>query len=429
MVPLPATRWRQSPTQNANTDWRSGLAPRAITDIRALGVHRSLGLQVMFGSSIMMIMGTGLIYPVLPVIAEALDIGEGNIGLVLTAFTLPAVFLAPVAGLLIDLRGRKQVLVFSLLLYGAAGLSIAFVDSLAMLLVLRVLQGIAYAGIMPLVVVLIGDTFAKEQETTAQGLKVILDNMTILVLPASAGALATIAWQAPFVLYAPAIPLGLAAARWLPEPVVDKHERTHAYLKEVFLASLRVRSMAIFSMSSMRFFLEISFFIYLPLYVLNELGVSVGTGGLLFSVYAVGSIATAGLVGALGRLFERVPMVIAAFLVQAACLAVAAIAPNVWVLGLVMLAFGLAHGVISPAQKSLLTQSVGGQLRGGFVAVDRISQNTAKSIAPVIAGAIVVFSSIATMFQVMAVVAVSWALVVGALQLRGMMRPAVEVSD
>jgi MFS family permease len=357
----------------------------------------------MFGSSIMMIMGAGLIYPVLPVIAEALDIGEGNIGLVLTAFTLPAVFLAPVAGLLIDLRGRKQVLVFSLLLYGAAGLSIAFVDSLAMLLGLRVLQGIAYAGIMPLVVVLIGDTFAKEQETTAQGLKVILDNMTILVLPASAGALATIAWQAPFVLYAPAIPLGLAAARWLPEPVVDKHERTHAYLKEVFLASLRVRSMAIFSMSSMRFFLEISFFIYLPLYVLNE-------------------------VGAIARRFERVPMVIGAFLVQAACLAVAAIAPNVWVLGLVMLAFGLAHGVISPAQKSLLTQSVPGQLRGGFVAVDRISQNTAKSIAPVIAGAIVVFSSIATMFQVMAVVAVSWALVVGALQIRGMMRPAVEVS-
>ena len=158
------------------------------------------------------------------------------------------------------------------------------------------------------------------------------------------------------------------------------------------------------------------------------MGVSVGKGGLLFSVYAVGSIATAGLVGALARRFERVPMVIGAFLVQAACLAVAAIAPNVWVLGLVMLAFGLAHGVISPAQKSLLTQSVPGQLRGGFVALDRISQNTAKSIAPVIAGAIVVFSSIATMFQVMAVVAVSWALVVGALQLRGMMRPAVEVS-
>jgi len=402
------------------------VAPRAIADIRALGVHRSPGLQVIFGSSIMMIMGASLIYPVLPVIAEALDIGEGNIGLVLTAFTLPAVFLSPVAGLLIDRRGRKQVLVFSLLLYGAAGLSIAFVDSLAMLLGLRALQGIGYAGIMPLVVVLIGDTFTKEQETTAQGLKVVLDRMTLLVLPAAAGVLATIAWQAPFVLYSLAIPLGLAAARWLPEPAIEKHEQTHAYVKEVFLASLRVRSMAIFSMSSMRFFLEMSFFIYLPLYALNELGVSVGKGGLLFSVFAVGSIATAGSVDALARRFERVPMVVGAFLVQAACLGVASVAPNVLVLGLVMLAFGLANGVISPAQKSLLTQSVPGQLRGGFVAADRISQNTAKSIAPIIAGAIVVFSSIAVMFQVMALIAASWALVVGALQLRGMLGPPVE---
>ena len=399
------------------------MAPRAITDIRALGVHRSPGLQVIFGSSIMMIMGASLIYPVLPVIAEALDIGEGNIGLMLTAFTLPAVFLAPVMGMLIDRRGRKQVLVVSLLLYGAAGLAIAFVDSLGMLLGLRVLQGIAYAGIMPLVVVLIGDTFNEEQETTAQGLKVVLDRMTLLVLPAAAGVLAAVAWQAPFVLYALAIPLGLAAARWLPEPAIEKHERTHAYVKEVFLASLQVRSMAIFSMSSMRFFLEMSFFIYLPLYALNELGVSVSKGGLLFTVFAVGSIATAGLVGALARRFERVPMVVGAFLVQAACLGVASIAPNVWVLGGVMLAFGLANGVISPAQKSLLTQSVPGQLRGGFVAADRISQNTAKSIAPIIAGAIVVFADIASMFQVMALIAASWALLVGALQLRGSLRP------
>ena len=62
-----------------------------------------------------------MIYPVLPVIADALEIGEGSIGLLITAFTLPAVFLAPIGGMLIDLRGRKQVLVASLLLYGIAG--------------------------------------------------------------------------------------------------------------------------------------------------------------------------------------------------------------------------------------------------------------------------------------------------------------------
>jgi MFS family permease len=124
--------------------------------------------------------------------------------------------------------------------------------------------------------------------------------------------------------------------------------------------------------------------------------------------------------------------VIIAFAVQGACLAVASFAGSVWVLGGVMLVFGLANGVISPAQKSLLTQSVPAQLRGGFVAADRIAQNTAKSMAPLIAGAIVVFASIETMFQVMAVLAGSWAVVAGALEVRGklsiIMRDPAEVN-
>jgi MFS family permease len=326
--------------------------------------------------------------------------------------------------MLMDLRGRKVVLVAGLLLYGVAGAAIAFVDSLAWLLALRAIQGVGYAGIMPLVVVLIGDTFSKEQETTAQGVKVVLDRATLLVLPATAGLLAGVAWQAPFLLYAAAIPLALAAARYLPEQPMQRHAHAPSYVREVFLASLRVRSMAIFSMSSMRFFIEMSFFVYLPLFALSNLDIAVNRGGLLFTVFAIGSIATASTVGSIARRFERVPLVIAAFFLQGLCLLAASVAGTVWVLGAAMLAFGLANGVISPAQKSLLTQSVPGQLRGGFVAADRIAQNTAKSIAPVIAGVIVVFASIETMFQTMGALAIVWALVVAGLELRGMLRPA-----
>jgi len=396
---------------------------RAVYDIRSLGVHRSIGLQVIFGSSVMMIMGASLVYPVLPVVADSLGIPIGQIGLVLTAFTVPAVFLAPVGGMLMDLRGRKLVLVAGLLLYGVAGTAIAFVDSLPWLLALRAIQGVGYAGIMPLVVVLIGDTFSREQETTAQGVKVVLDRATLLVLPAAAGFLAGIAWQAPFLLYAAAIPLGLAAARYLPEQPMERHAHAPSYIREVFLASLRVRSMAIFSMSSMRFFIETSFFVYLPLFALNNLDVAVNRAGLLFTVFAIGSIVTATTVGSITRRFERIPLVIAAFLAQGLCLLASSMAGSVWVLGVAMLAFGLANGVISPAQKSLLTQSVPGQLRGGFVAADRIAQNTAKSIAPVVAGAVVVFASIETMFQAMGAFAIGWALVVVGLELRGMLQP------
>jgi len=118
-------------------------------------------------------------------------------------------------------------------------------------------------------------------------------------------------------------------------------------------------------------------------------------------------------------------LVTGAFLVQAGCLSVAALAQNVWWLGAAMLVFGLANGIISPAQKSLLTQSVPRQLRAGFVSADRISQQVAKSIAPLIAGFIVVFTSIQMMFMVMGVFTLGWVIVVVALNARGALRPSL----
>jgi len=396
----------------------------AVRSVGALGIHRNVSLQVIYASSVMMIMGTGVIYPVLPVIAQSLDVPRSQIGLILTVFTLPSVFLAPVVGMLADLKGRKVVLSSCLLLYGVAGLGITFVDSFNSLLVLRALQGVGYAGVMPLTIVLIGDTFTRETETSAQGIKVLLDRAALLVIPVAVGGLSALAWQMPFVLYALTIPLALVAMVRLREPVVAKEERPQNYLKMVGRACLEIRSLTIFSMSSMRFFLEFSFFTYLPIFAIETLGVSVIKGGFLFGVFALGSMMTASVIGPLAMRFERVPLVAVAFLAQAGCLALAAWAQNVWGLGAAMLVFGLSNGIISPAQKSLLTQSVSRQLRAGFVSADRISQQVAKSIAPLIAGFIVAFTSIQIMFAVMGVFTLIWVMVVGALNAKGALKPS-----
>ena len=397
----------------------------AMRSVGDLGIHRNVSLQVIYASSVMMIMGTGVIYPVLPVIAQSLEVPRSQIGLILTVFTLPSIFLAPVIGMLADLKGRKVVLSSCLLLYGVAGLGITFVDSFSSVLVLRALQGVGYAGVMPLTIVLIGDTFTRETETSAQGIKVLLDRAALLVIPIAVGALSALAWQMPFVLYALTIPLAFVAMLRLRERAVVQEERPQNYFKMVGMACLKVRSLTIFSMSSMRFFLEFSFFTYLPIFAIETLGVSVIKGGFLFGIFALGSMMTASAIGPLAARFERVPLVTGVFSVQAGCLSVAALAQNVWWLGAAMLVFGLANGIISPAQKSLLTQSVPRQLRAGFVSADRISQQVAKSIAPLIAGFIVVFTSIQMMFMVMGVFTLGWVIVVVALNARGALRPSL----
>ena len=108
----------------------------AMRSVGDLGIHRNVSLQVIYASSVMMIMGTGVIYPALPVIAQSLEVPRSQIGLILTVFTLPSILLAPVIGMLADLKGRKIVLSSCLLLYGVAGLGITFVDSFSSVLVL-----------------------------------------------------------------------------------------------------------------------------------------------------------------------------------------------------------------------------------------------------------------------------------------------------
>ncbi len=310
-------------------------------------------------------------------------------------------------------------MVISLLLWGAAGLSISLVSDFTWLLILRAIQGVGHSGIMPLAVVLIGDTYAKEQETAAQGMKVFMDRTGALCFPVVAGLLGAIAWQAPFILYGSAIPLAACVLRWLPEPSIARHTRPLPYFKDVFALARRLRSLVIFSMSSLRWFLQHAFFTYLPFFVLYTLGVTVAKVGILFSIYALGAMVTASQVGTLVGHYERVRLVILAFVVQGLCLLATPVVPDIWWLGAVMLIFGLANGVISPAQKSLLTQSAPGKLRGGVVSADRVLAAISRTVSPPIAGLILALGNAEVLFRTLGAIALVWVAIASVLQMRG----------
>ena len=383
---------------------------KALAEIRTLNLHRSGSLQAIFGSSMLMIMGASLVYPILPVVVEALSVSEQQIGWVLSSFALPAVFLAPITGALCDLYGRKFILVFCLFLYGLAGGLIVLADSFPILLGLRFLQGVAYAGIMPLVVVLIGDIYRGEQEATAQGMKVVLDRVALLMIPAASGLLGAIAWQMPFLLYLLAIPIAVIAWLKLPETYLERNSTTGKYIRDVFKKSIRFRSLIIISMSSLRFFVEFSFFTYLPLFAIANIGIGVDRGGFLFTIFAIGAIVTASQVRLFSSRMGSMQSVALGFGVQSLCLIATCFSTNLWQLGLILLIFGFTNGIISPTQKSLLTQSVGTELRGGFVAADRVAQNSAKFISPLLAGLIISFADIPTMFIFLGVLTGFWAI-------------------
>jgi hypothetical protein len=60
--------------------------------------------------------------------------------------------------------------------------------------------------------------------------------------------------------------------------------------------------------------------------------------------------------------------------------------------------YGLANGVISPMQKSLLTQNAPTEMRGGIVSFDRLIQQVSKTTSTSIVGLMLVSAELPTIF-------------------------------
>src|SRR5690606_30271034 len=69
-----------------------------------------------------MVLGNSMLIPVLPAMGHALDVIPVQVGLLITAFSVPAGLLIPLAGALADRYGRKIIMVPALMLYGLGGL-------------------------------------------------------------------------------------------------------------------------------------------------------------------------------------------------------------------------------------------------------------------------------------------------------------------
>ena len=68
-----------------------------------------------------MVLGNSMLIPVFPKFEQVLNINQVKVGLLVTAFSLPAGLLIPFSGILSDRIGRKIVIAPALVLYGLGG--------------------------------------------------------------------------------------------------------------------------------------------------------------------------------------------------------------------------------------------------------------------------------------------------------------------
>ncbi len=155
---------------------------------------RDRNLYVIFGITLSAVMGVTTIAPALPSIAHSFEISADKIGLLITFFTLPGIFITPILGILADKYGRKVILVPSLFTFGIAGAACAYAVSFEQLLLFRVIQGMGSASLGALNLTLIGDLYSGNDRATAMGYNGSVLSIGTAVYPAIGGALAIAGW-------------------------------------------------------------------------------------------------------------------------------------------------------------------------------------------------------------------------------------------
>ncbi|MBR7741844.1 MFS transporter [Phycicoccus sp. BSK3Z-2] len=166
-----------------------------------------LVIGTLLAASTLTIMAAAVISPSLPALGPALGSGSDDgvlVRLALTITSLGIALTAVVVGSASDRLGPVPVLLGSLALYAVAGVAGAFAPSLAVLLVTRVLLGIGVGGVMTSISTLITREFDGEERRRYIGLQQTFASLGGVVFLPLAGWLSTIAWNAPFWIYAAA---------------------------------------------------------------------------------------------------------------------------------------------------------------------------------------------------------------------------------
>ncbi len=156
------------------------------------------------------------------------ELGVANAELLVRlVLTFPALFIvigSPIAGIIIDKFGRKPLLAASALLYGLAGSSGGYLESIELILVGRALLGLAVAGIMTSATTLITDYFTGQSRASFIGLQAAFMGFGGVLFLSLGGRLADLNWHAPFLIYLFALLLFLPIIFCLYEP--DRTQRS-----------------------------------------------------------------------------------------------------------------------------------------------------------------------------------------------------------
>ncbi|MFT2815342.1 MFS transporter [Leifsonia sp. A12D58] len=359
---------------------RVGSKPRLPRDVYVLGVI-----------SFFVMVGFGVVIPVLPVYVRSFNVGNFEIGAVVSAFALMRLIASPFCGRLIDLMGERLVLAVGIGIVAVSSGLVGIAGSYPQLLLLRGVGGIGSAMFtVAAMTMLLGST---SPALRARAIGVYQGGFLLggMAGPAIGGLLAAISLTAPFFFYAGTLAVAGIIGLILLRPRTIRHDASAAAADVVapipfrmVLTDRRYRAACVanFAQGWTSFGVRSAL---IPVLIVEVLNGPTAWTGLAFAVAAVAQTIALAPAARFIDTVGRKPAIIGSFAAAAIIIAAVPFAPNIVVLTVLLCLYGVAAAFMGTAPAAVVGDAAGSR-SARAVAVFSMCADIGAIIGPLVAG-------------------------------------------
>ena len=358
-------------------------------------------LIVIFTTVFIDLVGFGIVIPVLPFYAEGstFNATPRTVGLLFASYSIMQLIFSPVLGGLSDRFGRRPVLFISIIGTGIGFLILGLANTLALLFIGRILDGIT-GGNISTAQAYIADITTKENRAKGMGLIGAAFGLGFIFGPAIGGILSRWGIHVPF-FFAAALCFANALLLYftLPETVTPDHPARISAVRGRGISQL-IRSL---KQPRLAFVLVIYFMFVVAfsimttsfsLYVMFRFGYDAQHTGYIFAyVGLISVIVQGGLIGRLVKRFSEMPLVVfGALCFSLSLFAVPYVGPAAGGLAGLLIGggvFALGNSLATPALTSLASKSVGESEQGTVLGVTQSVASLARAVGPSLAAVLI----------------------------------------
>jgi MFS transporter, DHA1 family, multidrug resistance protein len=321
-------------------------------------MNNKKALPILFLVMFLVMVGFGIIIPVIPFYAEEIGATPTQLGLLMAVYSLMQFFFAPMWGRISDRIGRKPVIMIGILGLSLSFFLMALSTELWMLFAARIIGGFLSSANMPTVMAYVADITSEEDRGKGMGIIGASVGLGFIFGPAIGGVFSQSSLSTPFYLAGATSLVTFLFVTFVLKESLSAEQRSSQEKEKASL--LKALSGPLSMLFLLQLFVSLSLagleatFAY---FAAEKAGLGSVELGYIFMIMGLaGAIVQGGLVGRLTKKLGEGIVIQLGITISAAGFGLILLTEGFGTAALFLTIFGIGNGLIRPSVSSLLTK-------------------------------------------------------------------------